>query len=124
MNSPNDRFYSSTHQWARQEDSGAWSVGITDHAQSLLGDLVFVELPGVGQALQAGESCAVVESVKTASDVFSPLSGRVLEVNPDLDESPESVNDDPYACWLWKMEGQPGQDWLTAAQYDALLGQE
>ena len=101
---PEDLRYTSEHEWLRQEEDGSVTVGITDHAQSALGDLVYVELPEVGQELEAGEEMAVVESVKAASDVYSPISGLVLEINVDLADEPEKINIDPYGdgwrCWL------------------------
>ncbi len=101
---PSDLKYAKTHEWARIDGTTA-VVGITDHAQHELTDVVFVELPAVGRALSAGESCAVVESVKTASDIYSPLSGKVLEVNPHLAATPGLLNTEPYAGgWLFKLQ--------------------
>jgi glycine cleavage system H protein len=99
-----DRRYSESHEWASEEDSGVVKVGITDHAQSQLGDLVFVELPEVGTQVAQGDSCAVVESVKAASDIYSPVSGEVVEVNEQLADAPEMVNSDPYNDgWLFSV---------------------
>ncbi len=96
--------YCSTHEWVSSVDKGVVSIGITDHAQDQLGDLVFVELPEVGQVFEAEGECAVVESVKAASDIYSPVSGEVVEVNEALMDSPELVNDDPYGDgWLFKI---------------------
>ena len=100
---PEDLKYARSHEWMRIDGDTA-TVGITEHAQDLLGDLVFIELPEVGTTLEAGTECAVVESVKAASDVFSPMSGEVTEINEDLIDAPEVVNSSPYeAGWLFKM---------------------
>ena len=105
-NLPENLKYAKTHEWARLEDGNWVRVGITDFAQEELGDLVFVELPEVGQKLKAGEQCAVVESVKTASDLFSPVSGEVVEINASLAEQPEKINEDAYAAWLFCIEAE------------------
>jgi glycine cleavage system H protein len=104
MNVPNDLKYTDSHEWIRPEADGTVTVGITDHAQAALGDLVFIELPAVGRKLAAGESCGVVESVKAASDVYAPLAGEVTAGNDAVVGAPEAVNADPYANWLWKMK--------------------
>lgn len=96
--------YAPTHEWARLEDDGTVTVGITDHAQELLGDLVFVELPELETNVRAGDECAVVESVKAASDVYAPISGEIIEVNTVLQESPAAVNSDSYGDgWLFRI---------------------
>ena len=101
---PTDLRYTKSHEWVRVDDDGIATVGITDHAQELLGDLVFVELPEVGGELGAGSECAVVESVKAASDVFSPVSGEVVEVNEVLAEAPETINQDAYEDgWIFRL---------------------
>lgn len=101
---PSDLKFLQSHEWVREDDGGQVTVGISDHAQSQLGDLVFVELPEVGSELSAGDACAVVESVKAASDVYSPISGKVTAVNEALESSPEMVNDDPYGDgWLFSV---------------------
>lgn len=101
---PNDLRYSKTHEWVRVEDDNTITIGITDHAQNLLGDLVFVELPETNKKAQSGEEIAVVESVKTAADVYSPLSGEVVAVNEQLASEPGRVNQDPYgAGWLFRL---------------------
>jgi len=103
-NLPEDLKYEKSHEWIRDEGDGLVTIGITDHAQELLGDLVFVELPVVGTTLLVGDECAVVESVKAASDIYSPLSGEVMEVNEALSDSPEMINDDPYGIgWIYKL---------------------
>lgn len=120
MNTPNDIKYLATHQWGRLEDDGTVTVGITDYAQSQLGDVVFVDLPAVGSELvQAGEA-GVIESVKTASDLFAPVSGRVIQLNPALEDTPEIVNDSPYdKGWLFRV--QPDD---AAAEWSELLDAE
>ncbi len=104
-NIPSDYRYTKSHEWVRDEGDGVVAVGITDHAQELLGDLVFVELPEVGAELTAGDECAVVESVKAASDVYCPVAGEVVEVNEALVDAPETINSDPYdAGWMFKLK--------------------
>jgi len=98
---PDNLKYAQTHEWAKLEEDNVVRVGITDFAQEELGDLVYVELPEVGRKVKAGEQCAVVESVKTASDLFSPVAGEIVAVNSVLDNAPEKVNDDAYATWLF-----------------------
>jgi glycine cleavage system H protein len=100
-NLPNDLKYAQSHEWARLENEGIVRVGITDFAQQELGDLVFIELPEIGRKLTEQEQCAVVESVKTASDLFSPVAGEVVAVNDSAADQPELVNDDPYGTWLF-----------------------
>jgi len=101
---PSDLRYSESHEWVSQEEDGVVRVGITDHAQGQLGDLVFVELPEVGATVGQGDACAVVESVKAASDIYSPVSGEVVEVNESLIDSPETVNTEPYGDgWLFSV---------------------
>ena len=95
-NVPADLKYASSHEWVRSEGNGVYTVGITEHAQELLGDMVFVDLPEVGRQVAAGEDCAVAESVKAASDIYSPISGEIVAVNGELEGSPELVNSEPY----------------------------
>ncbi|MBU2113259.1 MAG: glycine cleavage system protein GcvH [Gammaproteobacteria bacterium] len=102
---PNTLKYASSHEWARNEGNGIYTVGITEHAQGLLGDMVFVELPEVGDAVTQGDDCAVAESVKAASDIYAPLSGEIVEVNDALADSPELVNSSPYEeGWMFKIK--------------------
>ena len=115
MNIPADLRYAKTHEWVRREGDGSITVGITDHAQELLGDLVFIELPEVGKTLAAGDQIAVVESVKAASDIYAPVGGTVSAVNQDAADAPESVNEDAYDAWLFRM--QPA----SPAEIDILL---
>jgi len=119
---PDDRRYAPTHQWARPLPDGRVEIGITAYAQAALGDVVFVELPEPGRTLVAGEPFMVVESVKTASDVHAPLSGVVREVNTALIQSPETLNDDPWAGWLVRIDPSPGaRAPLDANAYRTLL---
>lgn len=102
---PGDLKFLKTHEWARVEGGGKVTVGISDHAQGLLGDLVYVELPNVGDRVEAGNACAVVESVKAASDVYAPVSGKVTAVNAALADKPETINEDAYGeGWLFQLE--------------------
>lgn len=104
-NIPDHLQYTESHEWIGSEDDGTALIGITDHAQEALGDLVFVELPAVGDEISQGDPCAVVESVKAASDIYAPVSGRVLEVNDDLEADPALINTDPYGDgWLFQLE--------------------
>ncbi|NLY58072.1 MAG: glycine cleavage system protein GcvH [Gammaproteobacteria bacterium] len=102
---PSELRYASSHEWSRQEEDGSITVGITNHAQDALGDVVFVELPEVGRQLSAGDECAVVESVKAASDIYAPVSGEVIAVNEALSDAPELLNSDPYGeAWLLRIK--------------------
>lgn len=127
-NTPEDRRYAKTHEWVLSLEDSHLLVGISDHAQEALGDLVFVELPEIGRQLEAGESCAVVESVKAASDIYAPVSGEVVEINEELADHPELINQDPYdKGWLWKMKAgdTDGVNALfDAAGYTAALDAE
>ena len=115
MSTPGDLKYTASHEWVRKEADGTLTIGITDHAQDALGDLVFIELPDKGRELQAGEACAVVESVKAASDIYAPVSGTVVDINPVVTDKPESINEDAYGNWLFRL--QP----TTAGEVDALM---
>ncbi|OUR66852.1 glycine cleavage system protein H [Cycloclasticus sp. 46_83_sub15_T18] len=104
-NTPDDRKYAESHEWAFLDNDGTIRVGITDHAQQALGDLVFVELPEVGQSVGKGDECSVVESVKAASDIYSPVSGEIIAVNDSLEDAPEAVNEAPYDDgWLFVIQ--------------------
>ena len=120
---PGDLQYTSDHEWLRREDDGNVTIGITDHAQQALGDLVYVELPEVDQEVESGGDMAVVESVKAASDVYAPISGTVVEVNEALSDDPEVINSDPYGeGWIVRMKpGSDEGDLLTPDAYQALL---
>ena len=125
---PGDLRYTKSHEWVRTLPDGRVEVGITDHAQAALGDLVFVEVPTSGRSLAAGEACAVVESVKAASDVYSPVSGTVSEGNPKLADAPELLNQDPYgAGWLMRLSpdsAASAEPFLSAAAYTTFLDEE
>lgn len=125
-NIPPELKYTKTHEWARLEDDGAVTVGITDHAQAQLGDMVFIELPLVGRVLRAGEECAVVESVKAASDVYSPAAGEITAVNEALADKPELINQDPYGeGWIFRLKAGGGLNGLLdAAAYAELTAVE
>ena len=115
---PSDLRYAASHEWARLEADGSVSVGISDHAQEALGDVVYVELPEVGQQLAAGQQAGVVESVKAASDIYAPISGEVIAINEQLTDSPEMVNSEPYGSWFFRL--QPSD----ASALDKLLDAE
>jgi glycine cleavage system H protein len=125
---PDDLRYTKSHEWVRREADGTLTVGITDHAQDLMGDMVYVELPEAGRGLTAGKECAVVESVKAASDVYAPVDGQVTAANNALADAPETVNQDPYgAGWMFRLKPQGGAGLdalLDAAAYRALLAAE
>jgi glycine cleavage system H protein len=122
-NLPHELKYSKSHEWVRDEGDGTYTVGITDHAQGLLGDMVFVELPELERVVNAEEECAVVESVKAASDVYAPVGGTVIEVNSAVEDSPELVNQDPYGDgWLFKLSDISGfDDLLDADDYAEMV---
>lgn len=104
-NIPTHLYYTDSHEWVSAEDDGTARIGISDHAQEALGDLVFVELPVVGDEISQGDPCAVVESVKAASDIYAPISGKVIAINEDLDADPAIINSDPYEDgWLFEIE--------------------
>jgi len=126
MNVPNDLKYTDSHEWIRAEADGTVTIGITDHAQAALGDLVFIELPAVGRTLAAGEACGVVESVKAASDVYAPIAGEVVAGNDAAVAAPEQINADAYANWLWRMKPADAgalARLLDAAAYTKLAGE-
>jgi glycine cleavage system H protein len=115
MKLPQNLRYTESHEWVRPEPDGTAAVGITDHAQEQLGDIVFVEAPKPGRKVQAGEAVGVVESVKAASDIYAPVSGEIVAVNPDLSAAPEQVNADAYAAWMYRIRPD------DAASLDGLL---
>jgi len=126
MNVPAHLKYTKSHEWIRAEADGTITVGITEHAQDLLGDLVFIDLPDVGKELVAEQEAVVVESVKAAADVYAPVTGTVTEVNTAVADAPESVNQDAYAAWLFKMKPANAADvdtLLDAAAYLACAGE-
>lgn len=124
-NTPDNLRYAASHEWARQEADGSITVGITDHAQNALGDVVFVELPEVGAHFTAGQPIGVVESVKAASDIYAPVAGEVVAINEALADSPETINNDPYGeAWFFRLKPANGADLnqlLDAAAYQASL---
>ena len=127
MSIPADLKYTPSHEWVRVEADGTLTIGITHHAQDLLGDMVFIENPATGRTLAKGEECAVVESVKAASDVYAPVAGEVIAANGDVEASPESVNKDAYSAWMFKMKPANAGDvagLLDAAAYQKLVESE
>jgi len=127
MSIPADLKYTPSHEWVRVEADGTLTVGITHHAQDLLGDMVFIETPATGRTLAKGEECAVVESVKAASDVYAPVAGEVIAANADVEASPESVNKDAYSAWMFKLKPANAADvagLLDAAAYRKLVESE
>ncbi len=125
MNVPAELKYTATHEWIRTEADGSITIGITDHAQQALGDLVFIELPAPGRVVAAGEACAVVESVKAASDIYAPVAGSIVAANEQVVASPELINADAYAHWLYKLKPASAGDvaaLLDAAAYTASVG--
>ncbi|MFK0151321.1 glycine cleavage system protein GcvH [Streptomyces sp. NPDC090499] len=125
-NVPADLRYTNEHEWIRTEADGSVTVGITDHAQKNLGDIVFFELPQVGMEIRAGEAVGVVESVKAASDIYSPLDGEIVATNEEVVETPEEVNDSPYEAWLFriKTKGKASNGLLDAKAYQKLVDGE
>ena len=127
-NIPSDLRYTKSHEWVRQGSNGSVEIGISEHAQGALGDLVFVEVPEVGRAVKAGEACAVVESVKAASDVYSPVSGQVTASNSALASQPELLNQDPYgAGWMFRVQTNASVNpaaLMSAADYAKYLADE
>ncbi|MPY23568.1 glycine cleavage system protein GcvH [Shewanella psychropiezotolerans] len=127
-NIPTELKYASSHEWIRKEEDGSYTVGISEHAQELLGDMVFVELPDVGDTVTAGEDCAVAESVKAASDIYAPISGEVLAINEALEDSPELVNSDAFGDgWFFRVMPSDTADienLLDAEGYQAVIDEE
>ncbi len=127
MSNPSNLKYTASHEWVRTEADGTISIGITQHAQELLGDMVFVENPAVGRKLKAKEECAVVESVKAAADVYAPVSGEVVAVNSELDSAPEKINADAYGAWMFRMKPDNAADvaaLMDAGAYQAVVDSE
>jgi len=125
MNIPATLRYTTSHEWVRTEADGTISIGITDHAQAALGDLVYLELPEVGRKVGAAEACAVVESVKAASDVYAPVAGEIVAVNKPVSDAPEQVNKDPYGAWFFRIrpaEPSAVANLLDARAYEASIG--
>ena len=125
MNLPQELRYTESHEWVRAEADGTITVGITDHAQEALGDIVFLELPESGKKLGAGDACAVVESVTAASDIYAPVAGEIIASHNDVTSTPEQVNSDAYGSWLFKIKPNNPADvesLLNAAAYGKLIG--
>ena len=124
MNIPEDLQYTESHEWVRIEGDTA-TIGITDHAQDELGDVVFVELPDEGDTFDAGESFGTVESVKAVSDLYTPVGGEVVEVNSALEDAPENINEDPYGeGWIVKLRTTDGADLLSPEEYEKVVEEE
>ncbi len=127
MTTPANLKYTKSHEWVKQEADGTVTVGITHHAQEMLGDLVFIETPEVGRKLRQGEQCAVAESVKAAADIYAPLSGEVIAANAELADAPEKINSDAYAAWIYRLKpDNPGElaGLLAAAAYQKIAEAE
>lgn len=126
-NVPAELKYRDSHEWVRKEADGTYTVGITEHAQELLGDMVFVDLPEIGSSHEQGDDCAVAESVKAASDIYAPLSGEIVAVNTELEASPELVNSAPYTDgWMFKIKASNEDeltDLLDAAEYQTAIAE-
>jgi len=123
MQTPQSLLFSPQHLWTKTTADGVWEAGITDYAQNLLGDIVFVEAPTVGARLSAGQPCGLVESVKTGSDLHALMNGVILEINQAVIDSPEQINDHPYKAWIFRFRADNNADaeqLLSAAAYDAL----
>jgi len=127
-NTPKELMYTREHEWLRDEGNGEYTVGITEHAQETLGDMVFVDLPEVGNVVSAGDDVAVVESVKAASDIYAPLSGEIVAVNSELSDSPELVNEQPYQeGWIFRIKASDTAelaDLIDAAGYNSMIEAE
>lgn len=125
-NIPAELRFAESHEWARLESDGMVTVGISDHAQEALGDVVFVELPEIGKVFAAADAAGVVESVKAASDIYSPVGGEVVEVNEALGDAPELLNSEPYTAWIFKLKPSDSAQLdklLDAASYKAAIGE-
>jgi glycine cleavage system H protein len=120
---PTDLKYTKSHEWIRVEADGTLTIGVTDHAQEALGDIVFLELPEAGRKVEAGEACAVIESVKAASDIYAPVAGEIVAANQDTADAPESVNGDAYAAWLFRLKPDVADfsGLLDAAGYESVI---
>ncbi|MCW5603599.1 MAG: glycine cleavage system protein GcvH [Burkholderiales bacterium] len=127
MTTPDDLKYTKSHEWVRQEADGTLTVGITFHAQDLLGDVVFVENPAAGRKVKQGEECGVIESVKAAADIYAPVSGEIVAANSELADAPEKVNQEPYAAWMFRIRPDDPSELdglLDAAAYQAVADAE
>ena len=127
MSTPQDLKYTDSHEWVKQEADGTVSVGITFHAQDLLGDVVFVESPAAGRKVKKGEECGVIESVKAAADIYAPVSGEIVAANDALADAPEKINQDPYGAWMFRIRPDTPAELaslLDAAAYDKIAAAE
>ncbi len=127
MTTPDNLKYTKSHEWVKQESDGTVTVGITFHAQDMLGDVVFVENPAVGRRVKQGEECGVIESVKAAADIYAPLSGEIVAVNGELADVPEKINQDPYATWMFRVKADNPAELsglLDAAAYQKIADAE
>lgn len=127
MTTPDNLKYTKSHEWVRQEADGTVTVGITFHAQSQLGDVVFVETPAAGRKVKQGEECGVIESVKAAADIYAPLSGEIVAANGELADAPEKINQDPYSAWMFRIKpANPAElaGLLDAAAYQKIADAE
>lgn len=127
MTTPKDLKYTKSHEWVKNEADGTVTVGITFHAQEQLGDVVFVQPPEVGRKLKQGEECAVIESVKAAADIYAPVSGEVVAVNQHVSDTPESINKDPYAAWMFRLKPSAPAELkalLDAAGYEKVAAED
>jgi glycine cleavage system H protein len=126
MSIPADLKYTESHEWVRTEADGTLTVGITDHAQEALGDIVFFEVQELGKTVTAGDTVAVIESVKAASDIYAPVSGEIIEANPEVADTPDGVNSEPYESWLFKIKPAANathERLMDAAAYAKLIGE-
>ena len=126
MSVPHNLKYATSHEWCLANEDGTYSVGITHHAQDALGDIVFIELPKLGQKVIAKANCAVVESVKAASDIYAPINGEIIEINEELAKSPELINSSPYESWFFKIKASNPSDLndlLDDAAYSSSIGE-
>lgn len=124
MKSPSNLFYTDEHLWVQPSPDGEWLAGVTNYAQDLLGDIVYLEPPNVGDALVNAQTCGIIESVKTGSDLHAPMNGNVTEINQDLINMPENINDDPYKAWIFKfrpVDQNDTQHLLSAEAYERLI---
>lgn len=127
MSTPEHLKYTASHEWVRRETDGTVTVGITDHAQQMLGDVVFVENPAPGRKLKQGEECGVIESVKAAADIYAPVSGEIVDTNAELGDAPEKVNQDSYAAWMFRIKPDDPAEidrLLDAAAYQKIADAE
>ena len=127
MSTPQDLKYTDSHEWVKQEADGTVSVGITFHAQDLLGDVVFVESPAAGRKVKKGEECGVIESVKAAADIYAPVSGEIVAANDALADAPEKINQDPYGAWMFRIRPDTPAELaslLDATAYDKIAAAE